>query len=281
MQIAFSTNVAGDDVRPFRTAISPVMEYSDGSLQFAFDDITKRQVDQFLADLFESGLTIAKTAISIYRYDNDDWLSPPSEWVGAIVRGGDVIPVSEHNIFNPVLPLPCHGVVPNDAPIHVEELPFGQSVATDSTHLFHKQMLDLLASHDEFRQSPVYFRGQKLHDWNRILAKKFSCLDREFMFTYSCRACGSSGLADYGIPFGRKEEGSWVRTDIQGIGHLESEHPCLVSPDVAQALVRKLQFSGWLAPIVDRQSPLANRVLEVLSRLRHIRQTQDHPDSVN
>jgi hypothetical protein len=272
MQIRLALTVLGEGADRFQSVIEPVTRYPDGQLRFVCPDIRDSAALTLINDLAAHHLSATAARFNLYRYENKRWRNPSTDWIAAAVRGGEIIKIAEENHFDPVLPLPCRGLVPLNQPIVLAEQPPRElAVAAGFHHIYHQSICDRLRAADDVHFPSVLYSGVELTDWHRVQAREIVCLDSAFLHPFTCRFCGTPGITDYGILFGRRISGRWVRLDRQGLGHFGREYECLVSPDVASDFTRRLDLTGWwLVPVLDANSDIAARVLEVISALRQL-----------
>lgn len=194
---------------------------------------------------------------------------------GFVLAPDDVQPqANAPGDYDPTLPLPCIGFLPDAMPLRVAERPRGHLAAVGEELVVSGKLRRYLSDLGHVRFGPVVYRGRELSDWSRLLVEcTVSMLAPESRRpSQSCALCGSPLTPAIGIYMA--SEGtvlpSYPCLDDLGFGHLQRNHPIIVQRDIAME-IRQLFGSGIaIQPVYSsdaRQSRFVRIVVEGLSEL--------------
>jgi hypothetical protein len=208
--------------------------------------------------------------------DQHWWKDPDEAWVGAQVLAGDeFVELSPDNRFDPSCRPPCHGLVPADEPIRVISRPRGNVVGVKCDDLYSDRMAAFFVRQVPCRIGRVIFEGKVWPEHVRLFPEQSrNVLATELMQSGNCSICGSPYLSWAGPELGQRLEDLVVCRNEQGTGHFHAEHPLIVSVAIAHELKRQIRGGYGLNPILDVDSPLGRRIVDVEKRLRALTVSQ-------
>jgi hypothetical protein len=234
------------------------------SLGFSLDG---RDCDEFIEFMAEEHRSPIGYRLGYYP-DQDWWKDPDEAWVGAEVLGDGFATLSPENKFAPSCPEPCYGHVPPDEVIHVTSRPRGNVVGVKFDELYSDRMAAFFVRQALCRIGRVHFQGRIWPEHVRLFPEQSKdVLATEFMRRGNCRMCASPNLI-WPVPnLGVRVDDLVVCRNERGTGHCVAQYPLIVSVSVAQELKRQIRGGYGLDPILDVDSPLGKRILDVEKKL--------------
>jgi hypothetical protein len=246
-----------------------VSNFPDGTSRFAIptgSEYCDRLIDELLVSRFP---------IDSFNFSwgqlGFDWSCPEPYWAGARLRAGDdSVRLSPDNEFSPAFPAPCYGLIPPYLPARITNRPRQHVVSTKLDAIFSTTMCDFISSRATCDFAPVIGPGSTLGSHRRIILEARHVLVPQGFRNSRCAVCGTPMAPDVGIFFGRRMDDSLICESKQGRGHLGLERAYCVSVPSAQELRKSIRAGYGLDPILDIESALAARILNLLSRLEHL-----------
>lgn len=243
-----------------------IFSYSDGSCRVTVP-IMESQCDQLL-DWLGADITRLVNFSFDHFLREEAWQNPLECWVGAIITAETSVELSPSNPFDPVLPSPCLGLVPEGQPLRVQSVPNGHCVAAQHEQIFSSRLAEILAALAPCRLGEVRIGEMALQTyWRLHPTQSRRVLSLDGTRQVNCVACTSRIVANPGVWLGYGTDDLTLCRNEDGVGHLAKQHPCILSASAAQHLETILGIGYGLVPIFDVNSQLGLRVLDLLGRL--------------
>jgi hypothetical protein len=258
------------DERQLRGLAATTFKFSDGTFRVAVPDILSRDCDRLIEVMAQDRIGVKAFNFAL-KLSTEAWQKPDSSWVGAVLLADELIDIDPSNVFDPVFPPPCYGLVPPSQPIRIAEEPAGHVVGVKHEKIFSAEICAYFESATAGTMGAVVLEGSVLPDWHRF----FPSENRDVIATgalrlFSCQACHITGTGDVGVWLGRRDDFALCLNQT-GIGHANAIHPYILGMDVAQSLEKTIGQGYGLAPIVDQGSQWGERVLSLLRQINSLR----------
>ena len=215
--------------------------------------------------LAEAGIS-ARGSVSIADNPDHNWKKPKTDWIAAVLEPDDA--QAGANLPQDYLPgvgPPERGRVCDDIPLVLERLPEGHMAAVGDNLVMSIRLVEALGGRAAGDYGvPVMLEGAPVHSWTRFTPKA-RCDEVDPLSVAStlvpCARCKSPYRTFRGLWLGNTDEpftGS-IAVDEIGFGHLDYEHPFVISVEAAKRLDHYFHGKGYtLDPIYARTSQLAN-----------------------
>lgn len=217
-----------------------------------------------------SPLWASMLGVSITQRQDIDWRIPGEDIVGAVIAAADVqCAANSPEDYNPRLPPPDMGYLPESIPISVLDVPEVDVSEVGEELVMSSKLAKYLASLCDGRLGTVMRRGHVLAGFNRVFPESRASVLSEMNrgVEISCRLCGAPLIPALGIWTANSDSIVFPRPVIMdnlGIEHLGAQHRIVVDRTTARSLSVTFGDGLVLEPIYAASSETAAWVQQVI-----------------
>lgn len=238
-------------------------------------DLESPECERIIGVLEQEGRVPQSSHFNLYISEHW-WKTPDTMWVAAEFVADPWGDISPANTFDPSCPPPCFGLVPSRLPLHVLSQPRGMVADVKFEIIFSEQLAAFLASLAPCQFGEVHLDNKPLRSHRRLFPQQLrKVFAADLMTTVPCAACGSPILTHRGALVGRRINDLVVCRNEEGIWHMAAEQPVIISVDVAVELKKRFPRGFGLDPILDINSSLGQRIVQLFRRLQALEVFRD------
>jgi len=266
--LSFTTESLGNRVKSRLERLPQVniFDWQDAH-RIVCGDITVGSADEVVDALVSSGLRIEAFNFDLLGSDGK-WDRPDPTLIAAELLGDQFVFLDKGNTFDPPLPEPCLGMVAPTHPIHIAKKPIGHACCAKWDIIFSEPICRFLRDHSSGTLGPVMSKGHVVENWHRFFVnERLSVLAGPGVKVGNCAACHVSGRWNAGVWLGRAPKGLAFCQEELGISHGNLEHPYILSVKVAAELARRFHSGFGLQPIVNVDSLIGQKMVQLLERI--------------